>query len=204
MSKDPHNDPQSLGKYQLRERLGRGGVAEVWKAYDPQLERYVAIKVLHADLQADPEFMSRFVREARVIASLHHPNIVQIFDFQTSNAPGSNNPIAYMVMDYVEGQTLTDYIRNTSRTGKFPPAADIVQLFASISRAIDHAHQQGMVHRDIKPGNILLDKRHTAQNPMGEPVLTDFGIAKLMGAGSTLSGRIHSHKMLPNENSSLF
>jgi serine/threonine protein kinase len=61
-----------------------------------------------------------------------------------------------------------------------------------------------MVHRDIKPGNILLDKRHTAQNPMGEPVLTDFGIAKLMGAGSTLSGRIHSHKMLPNENSSLF
>jgi serine/threonine protein kinase len=164
-------------------------MAEVWKAFDTQLERYVAIKLLHADLQADPEFIIRFTREARVIASLHHPNIVQIHDFQTTRSPESNIPIAYMVMDYVEGQTLANYIRSTSRVGKFPPSLDIVHLFTSISKALDYAHQEGMIHRDIKPANILLDKRNTAHNPLGEPVLTDFGIAKLLGTTSgTMSG----------------
>ncbi len=178
-----------LGKYELRNRLGRGGMAEVWKAYDAQLERHVAIKILHADLQADPEFMTRFVREARVIASLHHSNIVQIHDFQISNPPESNPPIAYMVMDYVEGQTLAGYIRATSRAEMFPPDAALVQLFASISRAIDYAHQHGMIHRDIKPANILLDRRNTTHCPMGEPILTDFGIAKLLGVSTgTISG----------------
>jgi eukaryotic-like serine/threonine-protein kinase len=183
-------DPKRFGKYELRELLGRGGMAEVWKAFDTQLERYVAIKLLHADLQADPEFMTRFTREAKVIASLHHPNIVQIHDFQIYQPPESKTPIAYMVMDYVEGQTLADYIRSTSRMGRFPPTTEIVGIFAAISRAIDYAHQQGMIHRDIKPGNILLDQRHiTKQNPMGEPILTDFGIAKLMGSSSgTVSG----------------
>src|SRR5258708_8795631 len=188
MSTDSNSNRHHLGKYELRERLVRGGMAEVWKAYDPQLERYVAIKILHAELQTDPEFMSRFTREARVIASLHHPNIVQIYDFQTSDSPESNHPIAYMVMDYVEGPTLAEYLRYTSRLGKFPPPADLVQLFASISQAVDYAHQQGMIHRAIKPVHILLDKRHTTHNVMGEPVLTDFGIAKLMGSvASTLS-----------------
>jgi serine/threonine protein kinase len=189
MSTGASSNPQRLGKYELRERLGRGGMAEVWKAYDSQLERYVAIKILHADLQADPEFLTRFTREARVIASLHHPNIVQVHDFQIIHPPEMSSPLAYMVMDYVEGQTLADYIRSTSRIGKFPSPNEIVQLFASISRAIDYAHQQGMIHRDIKPANILLDKRHKTHNPMGEPVLTDFGIAKLLGVStSTVSG----------------
>jgi len=178
-----------LGKYELRERLGRGGMAEVWKAFDTQLHRYVAIKLLHADLQTDPEFITRFSREARVIASLHHPNIVQIYDFETTHSPHENIPVAYMVMEYIEGQTLAHYIRNTSNAGRFPPPIAIVHLFTSISKAIDYAHQQGMIHRDIKPANILLDKRNTLLNPMGEPVLTDFGIAKLMGAVSaTISG----------------
>ena len=186
------NSPQGrtyLGKYELREQIGRGGMAEVWKAFDTQLERLVAIKLLHADLQADPEFITRFTREARVIASLHHPNIVQIHDFQTTHSPESNAPPAYMVMDYVEGQTLSAYIRDTSRAGKFPPAVDIVHLFTSIGKAIDYAHQRGMIHRDIKPANILLDQRNKIFNTMGEPVLTDFGIAKLLGAMSvTVSG----------------
>ena len=169
---------QRLGKYELRERLGRGGMAEVWKAFDTKFHRYVAIKILHTDLQADPEFITRFAREARVIASLHHPNIVQIHDFQTTQLPQSSVPIAYMVMDYVEGQTLAHYIGSTSRSGKFPPPIDIVHLFTSISKAIDYAHRMGMVHRDIKPANILLDKRNTSLSPMGEPVLTDFGIAR--------------------------
>ena len=164
-------------------------MAEVWKAFDAQLERLVAIKLLHADLQADPEFITRFTREARVIASLHHPNIVQIHDFQTTPSPEFNAPPAYMVMDYVEGPTLSAYIRNTSRAGKFPPAVDIVHLFTSIGKAIDYAHQKGMIYRDIKPANILLDQRNKTFNAMGEPVLTDFGIAKLLGAISvTVSG----------------
>ncbi|HEX9131169.1 MAG TPA: protein kinase [Ktedonobacteraceae bacterium] len=189
MSYGASSNPQRIGKYELRERLGRGGMAEVWKAFDSQLERYVAIKILHADLQADPEFLTRFSREARVIASLHHPNIVQVHDFQIIHPPETSTPLAYMVMDYVEGQTLADYIRSTSRLGKFPPPTDTVQLFASISRAIDYAHKQGMIHRDIKPANILLDKRHTTHNPMGEPILTDFGIAKLLGVSTgTISG----------------
>src|SRR5438046_7413772 len=112
--------PGRLVKYELRERLGRGGMGEVWKAFDTQLQRYVAIKLLHADLQSDPSFVSRFQREAQVIASLHHANIVQIYDFQISQPPESESTTAYMVMDYVEGQTLAGYIRSTSRVGEFP------------------------------------------------------------------------------------
>ena len=181
--------PRSLGKYELQQRLGWGGMAEVWKALDPQLQRYVAIKLLHMNLQADPDFVARFQREAQLIASLHHPNIVQIHDFQIAGPPETDIPIAYMVMDYVEGPTLADYIRNTSARGQIPSPADIVNFFTSISLAVDYAHQKGMIHRDIKPANILLDQHNTRFNSMGEPILTDFGVAKLLGiSSSTMSG----------------
>src|SRR5579884_3756738 len=180
--------PRRLGKYELQEQLGRGSMAEVWKALDTQLQRYVAIKLLHANLQEDPHFIVRFEREAQLIASLHHPNIVQIHDFQIAFSE-QEGTLAYMVMEYVEGQTLADYIGQTSRRGNIPSPAEVVQLFTSISLAIDYAHQQGMIHRDIKPANILLDKRNTTRNPMGEPILTDFGLAKLMATSTkTLSG----------------
>ncbi|HBE25967.1 MAG TPA: serine/threonine protein kinase, partial [Ktedonobacter sp.] len=179
---------QRLGKYELLERLGQGGMAEVWKARDTLLQRYVAIKILHANLQEDPNFITRFEREAQLIASLHHPNIVQIHDFQITRIPESTTPIAYMVMDYIEGGTLDEYIASTSARGKIPSPTQIVHLFTSMSLAIDYAHQQGMIHRDIKPANILLDKNNTTRNPMGEPILTDFGVAKLLGVtSSTLS-----------------
>ena len=181
------SNPQRIGKYELRERLGRGGMAEVWKAYDSQLDRYVAIKLLHPDLQTDPEFLTRFTREARVIASLHHPNIVKILDFQTVQSIEPGSPVASMIMEYIEGPTLAEYIRSTSRAGKYPAAAEIVQLFTAISRAIDYAHQHGMIHRDIKPANILLDQRNKVRNSMGEPILTDFGIAKLLGVSTGTS-----------------
>ena len=182
-----NTNPQRVGKYEMQELLGRGGMAEVWKAFDPQLRRYVAIKILHPDFLNDATFISRFEREAQVIASLRHPNIVQIYDFQVSRPPETSSTIAYMVMDYIEGPTLASYIRNTSRIGKFPPTSDIYYLFSAIGRAVDYAHEKGMIHRDIKPSNILLDQRDSAQ-PMGEPILSDFGIAKLMGAaGATLS-----------------
>ncbi len=181
--------PRSLGKYELQQRLGWGGMAEVWKAFDPQLQRYVAIKLLHMNLQADPDFVARFQREAQLIASLHHPNIVQIHDFHIAGPPETDMPLAYMVMDYVEGMTLAGYIRNTSARGQIPSPADIVNFFTSISLAVDYAHQKGMIHRDIKPANILLDQHNTRFNSMGEPILTDFGVAKLLGMStSAISG----------------
>jgi serine/threonine protein kinase len=180
--------PRHLDKYELRELLGRGGMAEVWKAYDSQLQRYVAIKLLHMDLQNDPDFLTRFVREARVIASLHHPNIVQVYDFQTTTSPENAQPVAYMVMEFIDGLTLAEYIRRTSRQGRYPSGEELVQIFAAISRAIDYAHARGMGHRDIKPANILLDRRNTAHLADGEPILTDFGIARLLGTSTgTLS-----------------
>ena len=178
-------EPQRLGKYELRELLARGGMGEVWKAYDPQLRRYVAIKQLHANLQTDPDFTTRFEREAQFIASLHHPNIVKIHDFQFVHVPDSGKTTAYMVMDYVEGPTLADYIRNTSRKGCYPPPGDIMYLFTAISLTIDYAHHKGMIHRDIKPANIMLDQRMKTGRELGEPVLTDFGIAKLRGGGAS-------------------
>ncbi len=181
--------PHRLDKYELRERLGRGGMAEVWKAFDTQLQRYVAIKILHADLQQDPSFISRFEREARLIASLHHSNIVQIHDFRVARPPEAEETIAFMVMDYVEGTTLAHYLRDTSRVGRFPSPPDIVQLFTPICEAVDYAHQRGMIHRDLKPANILLDRRNPSHKNIGEPVLSDFGIAKLLGTtASTHSG----------------
>jgi len=160
-------------------------MGEVWKAFDTQLERYVAVKLLRADLQSDPDFVTRFEREAVLVAALRHPNIVQIHDFHISLESGTENPLAYMVMDFVEGQTLADYIRATSRKGLFPPASDLLYIFTATSQAIDYAHQKGMVHRDIKPANILLDQRIRGARPMGEPVLTDFGIARLQGVSSS-------------------
>jgi eukaryotic-like serine/threonine-protein kinase len=189
MSTEP---PRRLGKYELQERLGHGGMAEVWKAYDTQLRRYVAIKLLHANLQADPDFVTRFEREAQAVASLRHPNIVQIHDFQVSEPPESESSTPYMVMAYIEGQTLATYIANTSAKGKIPSPVEIVNLFASISLAVDYAHQRGMIHRDIKPANILLDRHNAMRNPMGEPLLTDFGLVKLLGvsAGTITSAQL--------------
>lgn len=182
--------PGLLEKYELQERLGRGGMAEVWKAFDTRLQRYVAIKFLQAALQSDPTFVTRFVLEARAVASLRHPNIVQIYDFETSAQDSEDGP-AYMVMDYIEGPTLAEYLRNTSVAHKFPSATEMVSLFLWISDAIDYAHQRGLLHRDIKPANILLDERHTTRNSMGEPMLTDFGIVKMLGtATGTLTGSI--------------
>ena len=182
--------PRRLGKYDLQGLLGRGGMAEVWKAFDTQLQRYVAIKLLHTNRQADPNFIARFTREAQMIAALSHPNIVQIYDFHISEG-GEANTIAYMVMEYIQGGTLAHYIHTTSHQQHFPPAAEIIRLFTPISLALDYAHQQGMIHRDIKPANILLDQRHTARNSMGEPILSDFGLAKLLGAASqTVSGAV--------------
>src|SRR6202030_4155100 len=108
-------------------------MAEVWRARDSQLQRYVAIKLLHANLQADPDFVSRFTREAQMIAALHHPNIVQIYDFHISESGTAGasvtDTIAYMVMEYIKGATLANYIYNTTHKKQFPPPPQIYRLF---------------------------------------------------------------------------
>ncbi|HET9999476.1 MAG TPA: serine/threonine-protein kinase, partial [Ktedonobacteraceae bacterium] len=177
-------ESERLGKYEMVERLGHGGMGEVWKARDTQLRRFVAIKLLNAAYQDKSDFVTHFMREAQLVASLHHPNIVQIHDFQLIDSPDASTK-AYMVMDYVEGGTLAGYIRETVRKGIFPPAADIVYLFTTVGLALDYAHQRGMIHRDIKPENILLDKSGPTGKALGEPILTDFGIARLQGANAS-------------------
>lgn len=178
-----------LDRYELQHLLGRGGMAEVWKAYDTRLHRHVAIKLLRPDLQSDPNFIMRFEREAQLIASLHHPNIVYIYDYRAEQLLETGETAAYMVMDYVVGPTLAQFLQNTARSGKFLLPAQLVQLFTPICLAIDYAHQQGMLHRDIKPSNILLDSRNPGKLLLGEPVLTDFGIARLLDtSASTRSG----------------
>src|SRR3989440_9478317 len=177
-------NPGRIGKYELQELVGRGSMTEVWKAFDTQQKLYVAIKFFHPDVQVDPDFVTRFLSEAKVIASLDHPNIVQIHDFQVSQQPigerlsPTQNPTPYVVMDYIEGQTLEDFIMHTSRMGRFPPPAEIVRLLLPISEAIDYAHQRGIVHSDIKPGNILLGKAAYSGTPI--PMLTDFGMVQLL------------------------
>lgn len=155
---------KTLGKYQLSERLGRGGMAEVYKAYHPQLERYAAIKVLHGFLAEGRDFQKRFQREAKAIAALRHPNIVQIYDID------AHDESYYMVMEFIDGGTLKD--RLLQANGPLP-IAEMAHIFREIASALDYAHQQGVLHRDVKPANVLLDKS-------GRSVLTDFGIARII------------------------
>jgi len=155
-----------------------------------QTRQYVAIKFLYASLQEDPGFLARFQREAQVIAALHHPNIVRYHDFFISQPPGVGNVAASIVMDFVDGGTLADYIRTTSRQGKFPSVPEIIRLFTSIGAALEYVHQQGILHGQLKPTNILLNKLNATRNPMGEPVLTDVATARLMaGPVSNTGGR---------------
>ena len=168
---------QTMGKYQLTERLGRGGMADVYKGYQPGLDRYVAVKVLHSHLAEDADFINRFKREAKTVAELRHPHIVQVFDFDVQ---GENY---YMVMEYIPGgRTLKEILQDVAgRKERLSPilALDVV---AKLADALEYAHRLGMVHRDIKPSNILIPSPD-------RPVLSDFGIARIMGAtGLTASG----------------
>lgn len=183
--------PRHLGKYELQRQLGRGTVGEVWKGYDAQLNRDVAIKTIHTDLQSDPNFMTRFTTEGKTIASLQHANIVPVRDVDISRPPEANETTAYIVMDYVEGPTLADFLRATSHKGNFPSVAQIVYLFTSLGVAIDYAHQRGIVHGNIKPSNILLNRKQTAHFEAGEPMLVDFGLAQLLGSAAGVSSPLY-------------
>ena len=147
-------EPRYLGHYRLIECLAYGGMGEVWKALDTKLDRTVAIKLLRSEWRHTEDFVARFKTEAQLVASLHHPNIVKIHNFYVSE--DTEAPLMYMVMDYVEGQTLADYIRDTSSKSEFPPPADLLYIFTKVGLALDYSHAHNMIHRDIKPANIII------------------------------------------------
>ncbi len=157
------------GRYELLERLGEGGMSTVYKAFDHNLRRTVAVKVIHPHLVDDEDFVRRFQSEARAVARLRHPNIVQVFDFATEGE------LHYMVLEYIPGETLQQRLEHYREQGRGMPWRQAVRIVWAIADALAYAHRQGMIHRDIKPANILL-------RPSGEPVLTDFGLARLVDA----------------------
>jgi len=167
----PFQHGENVGPYRIIEQLGQGGMATVFKAYHPNLDRYVAIKVLHPAFKQDPQFTERFQREARVVAKLDHPNIVPVFDYADHNGQ------SYLVMKFIEGETLKGVIDR-----QWPSKEQILGIIKSVGSALTYAHDQGVLHRDVKPSNILLAES-------GNVYLADFGLARMAEAGeSTLSG----------------
>jgi tRNA A-37 threonylcarbamoyl transferase component Bud32 len=166
----PFQNGQNVGPYRILEQLGQGGMATVYKAYHPALDRYVAIKVLHPAFREDPSFTARFTREARVVAKLEHPHIVPIYDF--SEFEGQ----PYLVMKFIEGETLKARLARGPLT-----AAEAVRVVEAVGEALAYAHSKGILHRDIKPSNVLLTTD-------GGIYLADFGLARIAQSGeSTLS-----------------
>jgi serine/threonine protein kinase len=169
---------KTLGKYKLTERLGSGGMAEVYKAYHPKLERYVTIKILHGYLAEGEDFLARFEREARAVASLRHPHIVQIHDYDVEDDQ------YYMVMEFIDGGTLQSRMMELAKSGAYMPVSQVLPILGQVAEALDYAHKRGIIHRDIKPSNILLDSA-------GNAFLADFGIARMMsGTQFTATGSL--------------
>lgn len=160
----------TVGPYTIVEKLGQGGMATVYKAYHEALDRYVAIKVLHPTFKDDDSFLRRFSREAKVVARLEHPHIVPVYDF------AEHYGMPYLVMRYIEGETLKDRLNQGVLS-----RPEILRIAQGIAEALDYAHGQGVLHRDVKPSNVLLTRG-------GGVYIADFGLARIAQAGeSTLS-----------------
>ena len=164
----------NIGKYRIMERLGRGGMADVYKGYHPRLDRYVAVKILHPNLIEGEDFLKRFEREAKTVASLRHPNIVQVFDFDIED------DIYYMVMEFINGGSLKQKLCEHANNNELLPQQEVNTIFQQVADALGYAHNNGMLHRDVKPSNILLDDH-------GKAYLTDFGIAKIVSGTTQLT-----------------
>jgi Tol biopolymer transport system component/serine/threonine protein kinase len=160
---------QHLGQYEIVGLLGRGGMAAVYRAHQPSMGRDVAIKVIKPELSEAPDFIERFAREARTVASLSHPHILKVFDY------GQHGNLVYLVMELLAGGSLAQLITQ----GPIPPQT-IRRMLDQMASALDYAHERAIVHRDLKPQNVLLDER-------GNVFLTDFGIAKLLNEVSSLT-----------------
>ncbi len=161
-------------RYRIDALLGQGGMSAVYKATDPNLKRVVAIKLIHSHLSTDPSFVQRFESEASAVASLRHPNIVQVYDFNNDNG------VYYMVLEFIPGETLQDRLKRLAENGRQLSLQEAINFTINIADAVGYAHQRGMIHRDIKPANIMLDVQ-------GQGILMDFGIVKILGSDSHTS-----------------
>jgi serine/threonine protein kinase len=181
----PFNDGEQVGPYQIVQQLGQGGMATVYKAYHPQLDRHVAIKTMHTSLMEDETFLARFQREAQIIAKLEHPHIVPVYDYSQHN----NQP--YIVMKFIEGHNLKDEMDDNKVT-----LQQVLHVMKAVSAALTYAHQKGVLHRDIKPSNVMIDNSNI-------PYVSDFGLARIIQAGeSTLSANMMMgtpHYMSPEQ-----
>ena len=174
----PSELSEHLPGLEVVELLGRGGMGAVYKARQQDLDRVVAVKVLPKEVQNDPGFEERFVREAQTLAKLNHPNIVALYEF------GQANDLFYFVMEFVDGVTL----RETIASGGVA-STEALQIVPEICEALQYAHEQGVVHRDIKPENILLDRR-------GRVKIADFGLAKLLDRNEEDQNLTQTHQVM--------
>ena len=162
---------QNLGPYRILEQIGQGGMATVYKAYQPSMNRNVAIKVLPSYLMQDPMFSERFEREAHTIARLEHPHILPVYDYgQTDNGT------TYIAMRYIDAGTLADVLKRSQLS-----LEDTLYYFDQIADALAHAHRQGVIHRDMKPSNIMVDAWR-------QVFLVDFGLARMIEGSGELTG----------------
>ena len=159
---------RKLGRYVLSRKIGAGGMAEVWEAFDEGLHRSVAVKVVRDEIAGEAEFRERFIREARLAAQLEHPRILPIYDF------GTEGGVTYLVMPLLPGGSLKERISGPM------PADEAIEALAAIAAALDHAHGRGVLHRDVKPSNVLVDTS-------GSLLLADFGLAKNTAVSSELT-----------------
>ncbi|MBD8061986.1 Stk1 family PASTA domain-containing Ser/Thr kinase [Actinomycetaceae bacterium Sa1BUA1] len=172
------------GRYEIRELIGRGGMAEVYLGYDNRLSRTVAIKVLRSDLARDPTFQARFRREAQSAGSLNHPAIVSVYDTGEDDvvtSAGERAHVPYIVMEYVEGHT----VRSLLTDGSAVPIDEASEIVIGVLSALAYSHREGIVHRDIKPGNVML-------TPTGQVKVMDFGIARAMADSAATMTQTHA------------
>jgi serine/threonine protein kinase len=182
---------KTIGKVRIEKYLARGGMAEVYLGTHLTLDRPVAVKVLHGYIEENADLLMRFQREAKVVAGLRHPNIVQIYDFDAIDG----HP--YIVMEYLKGPSLASYLLGLHTRDERIPPHQVARLLKALTSALDYAHGQGVVHRDIKPGNVLLHGK-ADDIPLDKPltndveaVLTDFGLVRIVNAASqTESGMV--------------
>ena len=171
---------KTIGNVQIGELIARGGMAEVYLGEHTSLDRNVAVKIMRDHVDHDPDTRMRFEREARVVASLRHPNIIQMFDYDLVEGQPC------LIMEYVPGATLASYLKALHARNEKLPQDMIVRIISALASAIDYAHSHSIVHRDLKPANVLL---RSAQGPVDaneplpadvEPILTDFGLVRLL------------------------
>jgi len=160
-------------RYRLDERIATGGMGDVWRGTDMVLGRIIAVKVLRAAMLSDPEFAARFYGEARMMAAFRHPGVVEVYDYASASDTGGEDQVAYLVMAYVDGEPLSARLKEQGRL----PIEETMSIVAQAADALHAAHQNGTVHRDVKPGNLIV-------KPNGTVILVDFGVARSVAVTS--------------------